>query len=259
VLAEQIKFSILTIFPDMFTGFLEHGIVRRALDRGLIDAGIVNIRDHAAGRHRVTDDRPYGGGDGMVMKPEPLAAAIRQALNGHRDAVTIHLTPQGRVFNQQVARELAALGHIVLICGRYEGIDERICETRVDYELSIGDFVLTGGEVAAMVVIDAVTRLLPGALGGEYSAATDSFEDSLLAHAQYTRPPEFEGQAVPEVLLSGDHRAIEGWRFESAMIRTFLKRPDLLAERSLTATEVEIFKKWRKEMDRIFENSGPGG
>ena len=253
------KFSILTIFPDMFTGFLEHGIIRRAMDRGLIDTGIINIRDHAAGRHRVTDDRPYGGGNGMVMKPEPLAGAIRETVNRYPDALTIHLTPQGRVFDQDTARELTRTDHIVLICGRYEGIDERICETLVDRELSIGDYVLTGGEVAAMVVIDAVTRLLPSALGGDHSADTDSFADQLLAHAQYTRPQEFEGKVVPDVLLSGNHREIDRWRTESAMIRTFLKRPDLLTKRLLTDEETQILKKWYMEIGRIIKNSGTNG
>ena len=253
------QFSILTIFPEMFTGFFEHGIIRRALDRGVIDTGIINIRNHAAGRHRVTDDRPYGGGNGMVMKPEPLAGAIRQAVSSVPDALTIHLTPQGRVFDQDTARELARTDHIVLICGRYEGIDERICETLVDRELSIGDFVLTGGEVAAMVVIDAVTRLLPDALGGDHSADTDSFADQRLAHAQYTRPREFEGKAVPEVLFSGNHREIDRWRTESAMIRTLLKRPDLLSERILNDEEVQILKKWQLEIGRIIKFSEKNG
>jgi len=251
------KFSILTIFPDIFTGFLEHGIIRRAMDRGLIDTGIINIRNHAAGRHRVTDDRPFGGGDGMVMKPEPLASAIREAANHSPDALTVHLTPQGRVFDQDTARELTEIDHIVLICGRYEGIDERICETLVDRELSIGDYVLTGGEVAAMVVIDAVTRLLPGALGGDHSSDTDSFADQLLAHAQYTRPREFEGKAVPDLLLSGNHKEINRWRNESAMIRTLLKRPDLFTERSLTDEEIQILKKWQMEIGRIIKINGP--
>ena len=162
------QFSILTIFPEMFTGFLEHGIIRRAIKRNLVATSILNIRNHAVGRHRNTDDRPYGGGNGMVMKPEPLAGAIRQAVNRFADTLTIHLTPQGRVFDQDTARELTRTDHIVLICGRYEGIDERICETLVDRELSIGDSVLSGGEVAAMFVIDAVTRLLPDALGGDH-------------------------------------------------------------------------------------------
>ncbi len=249
------KFSILTIFPDMFTGFLEHGIVRRAIDRRLIDTDVLDIRNHAAGRHRVTDDRPYGGGDGMVMKPEPLAGAIRDVVHRDPEALVVHLTPQGRAFDQETARALSETGHLVLICGRYEGIDERICETLVDRELSIGDYVLTGGELAAMVVVDAVTRLLPGALGGDTSAETDSFAGRLLAHAQYTRPRVFEDQTVPDVLLSGNHREIDRWRQESALIRTLLKRPDLLTGRSMTDGERLILKRWRTRLDRLIENN----
>ncbi len=250
------KFSILTIFPDMFTGFLEHGIVRRAIDRGMINTDVLDIRNHAAGRHRVTDDRPYGGGDGMVMKPEPLAGAIRQAMDGDPDALTVHLTPQGRAFDQETARMLSETDHLVLICGRYEGIDERICQTLVDRELSIGDYVLTGGELAAMVVVDAVTRLLPGALGGDTSAETDSFSDQLLAHAQYTRPRVFENQAVPEVLLSGNHGEIESWRRKSALIRTLLKRPDLLDGYLLTKEERDLCRQWQDRLNRLIENQG---
>jgi len=250
------KFSILTIFPDMFAGFFEHGIIRRAIERELIHTDILDIRDHAAGRHRVTDDRPFGGGDGMVMKPDPLAGAIRKAADLDPDAVIVHLTPQGRVFDQKTARALSEKAHLVLICGRYEGIDERICETQVDYELSIGDFVLTGGELAAMVVVDAVTRLLPGALGGDTSAETDSFADQLLAHAQYTRPRVFEDQAVPDVLLSGNHREIEIWRRKSALIRTLLKRPDLLEGYSLTQEELDFCRQWQNRLNRLIENQG---
>lgn len=253
------KFSILTIFPDMFSGFFEHGIIRRAIDQNLIATDVINIRDHAAGRHQVTDDRPYGGGDGMVMKPEPLAGAIREAVCHSPEAVTIHLTPQGRAFDHGTAAMLAGVGHVVLICGRYEGIDERIGQTRVDLELSIGDYVLTGGELAAMVVMDAVTRLLPGALGGEHSADTDSFAQRLLAHAQYTRPREFEGDGVPEVLLSGDHQKIDAWRTESALIRTFLKRPDLLDGQTLSPAEIRILKKWAARIDRKLAESGTSG
>ena len=249
------KFSILTIFPDLFTGFFRHGIVRRALDLGLIDAKIVNIRDHATGRHRVTDDRPFGGGDGMVMKPEPLAAAIRAVAGNREKTEIIYLTPQGVGFDQNIAAEISAFDHAVLICGRYEGVDERICETMVDRELSIGDYVLSGGEIPAMVVIDTVTRLLPGALGGEHSADTDSFAGPRLAHAQYTRPRVHEGQAVPEVLLSGNHRKIDYWRTESALIRTCLKRPDLLDGRRLNEKERRILKKWQRQIETIIAKS----
>ncbi len=247
------KFTILTIFPDMFTGFFAHGIIRRAMLKGVIDPDVINIRDHAPGRHRETDDRPFGGGDGMVMKPEPLAGAIRAATGRHPDTTVIHLTPQGRVFDQETARELAGMRALVLVCGRYEGIDERICETLVDRELSIGDFVLTGGELAAMVVVDAVTRLLPGALGGETSAATDSFSEPMLAHAQYTRPRVFEDRAVPDVLLSGNHEKIDCWRRESALVRTLLKRPDLLNGRDLTDAERAVLKSWQARLARLIK------
>jgi len=254
-------FLVLTIFPEIFKSFWEHGIVRRALLQKQIEASVLDIRDFAAGRHRVTDDRPYGGGCGMVMKPEPLAAAIRAAMKAAPAARRVLLTPQGRVFDQLTARALAANKGLILICGRYEGIDDRIGEGLVDDEISIGDYVLTGGEVAAMVVMDAVTRLIPGVLGGSQSAAKDSFADNLLEHAHFTRPENFGGEAVPEVLLSGNHKAIEKWRLESALIRTFLKRRDLLKKRSLSETELEILVKWCRDIEEIIRSQtlrGPG-
>jgi tRNA (guanine37-N1)-methyltransferase len=245
------QFVVLTIFPDMFDPFWRHGIIRRAIEHQKISAAAINIRDFAAGRHQVTDDSPYGGGSGMVMKPEPLAAAIRAASQTAPSAKIILLTPQGRVFNQDMARALAALDGLILICGRYEGVDERICEDLIDHEISVGDYVLTGGELAAMIIIDAVTRLIPGSLGGEDAAERDSFSNHLLEHAQYTRPRIFEGNEVPEVLLSGHHRQIEQWRLESALMRTWLKRPDLLLNRALTAQEIEILKKWCHNIEKI--------
>jgi len=244
-------FTVLTIFPEMFDSFWNHGIIRRAIEHNKIFVSAVNTRDYAADRHQVTDDRPYGGGSGMVMKPEPLAAAIRDASNTLTGAKTVLLTPQGRVFNQKMARELAASDGLILVCGRYEGVDERICHDLIDYEISIGDYVLTGGELAAMIVIDAVTRLIPGALGGEDAAEKDSFSDGLLEHAHYTRPGNFEGQEVPEVLLSGHHQEIEKWRLESSMMRTLLKRPDLLQEKNLNRQERDVLKKWRLEIEKI--------
>lgn len=247
------KFTVLTIFPDMFNPFWEHGIVKRAIDQNKISPAIVNIRDFAKGRHRVTDDRPYGGGCGMVMKPEPLAAAIRSAKRTTIGSPTILLTPQGRRFDQHMARGLASFEGLILVCGRYEGVDERICQDLIDYEISIGDYVLTGGELAAMVIIDAVTRLIPGVLGGADSAEKDSFSGSLLEHAHYTRPRTFEGTEVPEVLLSGNHREIEKWRLESSLIRTFLKREDLLKSRPLDGREIEILKKWCRNIEKIIQ------
>jgi tRNA (guanine37-N1)-methyltransferase len=242
--------TVLTLFPELFAPFWEHGIIRRAIEGRIITAAAINIRDYADGRHKVTDDRPYGGGCGMVMKPEPLAGAIRAAKVGCPAARTLLLSPQGRVFDQTLAGRLATAEGLILVCGRYEGVDERI-GALVDDEVSIGDYVLTGGEVAAMVIVDAVTRLLPGALGGADSALNDSFVADRLEHAQYTRPPVFEGQPVPEVLLSGDHAAIARWRRESALMHTFLKRPDLLREGRLDPEELGVLKRWYGEIEAI--------
>ncbi len=246
-------FTVLTIFPEMFDPFWGHGIVRRAIENKKIFASAVNIRTYAGDRHQVTDDRPYGGGSGMVMKPEPLAAAIRDANKTLHAAKTVLLTPQGRVFNQQMARELASFEGLILVCGRYEGIDERICHDLIDYEISIGDYVITGGELAGMVIIDAVTRLIPGVLGGEEAAEKDSFSAGLLEHAHYTRPKEFEGREVPEILLSGHHQEIEKWRLESSMMRTLIKRPDLLQKKDLNRQEQEILKKWSLAIEKILK------
>lgn len=253
------RFLVLTIFPEIFSSFWEHGIVRRALIQDRICASALDIRDFAGGRHRVTDDRPYGGGCGMVMKPEPLAAAIRAAVKLAPTARRVLLTPQGRVFDQPMARALSVHEGLILICGRYEGIDERIGDGLIDDEISIGDYVLTGGEVAAMVVMDAVTRLIPGVLGGSESALKDSFSDNLLEHAHYTRPDNFEGEAVPDVLLSGNHKEIEKWRLESALIRTFLKRKDLLKKRSLSEPEQEILEKWSRDIEEIIRTQSLRG
>ena len=238
------KFVVLTIFPEMFDPFWAHGIIRKAIEKKKILTSTINIRDYAQDRHQVTDDRPYGGGSGMVMKPEPLAGAIRAAAQTVPEAKTVLLTPQGQVFDQRMAQELASWDGLVLVCGRYEGVDERVCHDLVDYEISIGDYVLTGGELAAMIVIDAATRLIPGVLGGDQAAEKDSFSDGLLEHAHYTRPRIFEGREVPEVLLSGHHQEIEKWRLESSLMCTLLKRSDLLQKKALDRQEIEILKKW---------------
>ena len=243
--------AVLTIFPEMFDRFWTHGIVRRAIEQGYLKGDAIDIRAFAEDRHKVTDDRPYGGGCGMVMKPEPLAKAFRAARERMPDAVTLMMTPQGRPFSQQTAAELARRRGLIFICGRYEGVDERFAQQHVDDEISIGDYVLTGGELPAMVVVDAVVRLIPGVLGGRDSAAADSFADGLLEHAHYTRPPVFEGRAVPDVLLSGNHAAIAQWRLEAALVRTFLKRPDLLENREFTAQEIAILRKWSKELENL--------
>jgi tRNA (guanine37-N1)-methyltransferase len=249
-----VNYTALTIFPELFDAFWAHGIVRRALTQGQVTAGVINIRDYAQGRHKVTDDRPYGGGAGMVMKPEPLAAAIDAAREKFPAAMTVMLTPQGRKFDQAMAGELSRERGLILVCGRYEGVDERICGDQIDLEISIGDYVLTGGEVAAMAVIDAVTRLIPGVLGNADSARQDSFSQDLLEHGHYTRPPSFNNESVPEVLLSGNHSAIELWRREYSLVKTLLKRPDLLEERSLDKTELEILKKWRNDIESIIRS-----
>lgn len=247
------RILVLTIFPDMFDGLWSHGIVRRAIEQQAVSAEAINIRDFAVGKHQVTDDRPYGGGSGMVMKPEPLAAAIRAAQQTVPEARTILMTPQGRVFNQKVAQELAGLKGLILVCGRYEGVDDRLCHDLIAEELSIGDYVLTGGEIAAMAVIDAVTRLIPGVLGGADSAERDSFSDGLLEHAHYTRPPVFDGSEVPAVLLSGHHGDIERWRLESSLMRTLVNRPDLLRSRALTPREMEILRHWQERLAELLD------
>jgi tRNA (guanine37-N1)-methyltransferase len=247
-------FTVLTIFPDMFDLFWNHGIVRRAVEHKKIFVSAVNIRDYTTDRHQITDDKPYGGGSGMVMKPEPLAAAIRDSVRKQPGSVTVLLTPQGRVFNQTMARQLAFSDGLVLVCGRYEGVDERICHDLIDYEISIGDFVLTGGELAAMVVIDAIARQIPDVLGGDDAAEKDSFADGLLEHAQYTRPENFEDRTVPQVLMSGHHQEIEKWRIESSVMRTLLKRPDLLQKKKLSRQQCEILVKWQQVIEKILDS-----
>lgn len=251
----------MTIFPELFNPFREYGIVKRALDAKKITASVLNIRDFATGKHHSTDDRPFGGGSGMVMMPEPLALCISKARSMAKDAKTILLTPQGSVFDQKKAMDLSRESGLILVCGRYEGVDERICQDSIDEELSIGDFVLTGGELAAMVVIEAVIRHIPEVLGNSDSAGKDSFSNDLLEHAHYTRPRNFMGNSVPDVLTGGNHRDIETWRMESSMIRTFLKRPDLLKDRTLSLQEINILKKWCLDIERIIEAQpvpGPG-
>jgi tRNA (guanine37-N1)-methyltransferase len=242
---------VLTIFPEMFDAIWAHGMIRKAIQQQIVTASAVNIRDFATDKHHTTDDRPYGGGSGMVMKPEPLAAAIRTAKQTAPSARTILMTPQGRMFNQAIAWELAAEEGLILVCGRYEGVDDRLYIDLIADELSIGDYVLTGGEIAAMAVVDAVTRLVPGVLGGEDSAERDTFSNGLLEHGHYTRPPEFEGAEVPPVLLSGHHRHIERWRLESSLLRTLVNRPDLLKERPLTGEEAGILRRWHRDLAEL--------
>jgi len=220
------KIDVLTLFPAMFAGPLDESIVKRARESGLLDLKIHNLRDYTHDRHRTVDDKPFGGGAGMLLKPEPIFEAV-ESLAQEKTRVLL-LTPSGRRFDQSVARELAVQEHLLLVCGSYEGFDERVRESLADDELSIGDFVLTNGALPAMLIIDAVTRLLPGALGDESSAVEESFSRGLLEYPQYTRPAEFRGMKVPEVLLSGNHAEIARWRSEQAVKRTAERRPDLL-------------------------------
>lgn len=228
------KFDILTLFPGMFSGPFSESIIKRAVQDGLIDIRLHDIRDYASDRHKTTDDSPYGGGAGMVMKVEPLAACIEAVRPERPNARVLLTTPRGRRFDQELARELAEEDALIIICGRYEGVDERVSELFVDDEISLGDFVMTGGELAAMVIVDAVSRLIDGVLGSADSAASDSFSDGLLEYPQFTRPSDFRGFAVPEVLLSGNHREIADWRRHEALRRTQAIRPDLLESAHLS-------------------------
>jgi tRNA (guanine37-N1)-methyltransferase len=232
-------FDILTLFPEMFRSPLEGSIIGKAREAGLITVNLFNIRDYAEGKHRVTDDYPYGGGKGMIMKPEPIIRGIEAIQAGNQEARVILMTPQGYLLRQGVVKRLAQHSHLVLICGRYEGVDERVRDV-VDEEISIGDYVLTGGELAALVVIDAVSRLMPGVLGDEGASENDSFAQGLLEYPQYTRPGDFSGREVPEVLLSGNHQVIEQWRRQEALRRTWERRPDLLAEAGLSEEDHKI-------------------
>jgi tRNA (guanine37-N1)-methyltransferase len=242
------EFDILTLFPDLFKPFLEEGVLGRAVKKGILDIRLTDIRSFAEGRHKVTDDRPYGGGNGMVMKPEPIYQALNSISRDGTDSSVILLSPQGIKFNQALAWELSASSHIILICGRYEGVDERIISAKVDLELSIGDYVLSGGELGALVVIDAVSRLIPGVLGGEKSNLEDSFEGGLLEHPHFTRPRNFMGQEVPEVLLSGDHEKIRLWRRKESLKRTLQKRPDLLKETALSREDLTLLGEIKSEL-----------
>jgi tRNA (guanine37-N1)-methyltransferase len=232
------RIAVVTVFPESLSAVTGYGVSGRAVRDGIVSVTGVNPRDFTLDRHKSVDDRPYGGGPGMVMRPEPLAAAIGEARNlAGKQAPVIYLSPQGKRFDDAQARRLAELPGLILLAGRYEGVDERLIESEVDEELSIGDYVLSGGELAALVVVDAVTRLLPGVLGHEDSAQQDSFADGLLDCPHYTRPDVYEGRAVPLVLTSGDHEAIRRWRLQQALGRTATRRPDLLEARGCSEAE----------------------
>ena len=240
------KFEVFTLLPEVFPPYLESSILKRARERGLISVGVHNIREHTHDKHHVADDTPYGGGGGMVMKPEPVFEAVESVLGQNPLQTTgtpvpiILLTPQGRVFTQRVAEELSQHEHIALICGRYEGIDERIRERLVTDEISIGDYVLTGGELPAMILIDAVSRLLPRVLGDPTGAEDDSHSMGLLEYPHYTKPAEFRGWKVPEVLQSGNHARINQWRREQSLLRTLRRRPDMLEKAELSEKDIKF-------------------
>ena len=235
--AIAMRVDILTLFPEMFDGPFTESILKLAQEKGLIDIHLHNIRNYTTDKHHTVDDTPYGGGGGMVMRPGPLIEAIEDVRGNDLDAPVILMTPQGRVFDQRVAQELAAYPRMILVCGRYEGVDERVRQLAVTDEISIGDFVLTGGELPAMMIVDAVSRLIPGVLGARWAAEEDSHAMGLIEYPHYTRPVDYRGQVVPDVLLSGDHGAVEAWRRREAIRRTWQRRPDLLLAAALTPSE----------------------
>lgn len=248
-------FDVFTLFPEVFPVYLETSILKRAKENGLLEVYLHNIRDWAADKHHTTDDTPYGGGGGMVMKPEPVFRAVEEVLHYPPECPVILLTPQGETFTQQKAQAFSQLPHLGIICGRYEGFDERIREHLATEEISIGDFVLSGGELPALMLIEAVTRLIPGALGDPEGAFDDSFSSGLLEYPQYTRPPEFQGWKVPEILQSGDHANINRWRRNQALLRTLRKRPDLLSQITLTQADLDFLKSEVKESEKnIFDS-----
>jgi len=246
--------AVVTLFPQMFEAIERWGITSRALRSGILELDCINPRDHTSDRHRSVDDRPYGGGPGMLMMAQPLADAIGAARAGlGEETHTVYLSPQGRRVDQAAIAELAARERLILVCGRYEGVDERLLEREVDEELSVGDFVLSGGEIAAMLLVDAMTRLLPGALGHEESASRDSFAAGLLDCPHYTRPEVSGGLGVPAVLLSGDHEAIRRWRLKQALGRTWQRRPDLLRETQLDEEQRALLAEFVSEQHKTLD------
>ncbi|WP_031515353.1 tRNA (guanosine(37)-N1)-methyltransferase TrmD [Desulfofalx alkaliphila] len=243
------RIDILTLFPEMFDGPINTSILKRARDNKIISINLHNIRDYSQNKHRTVDDTPYGGGAGMVMQAEPIFKAMEKLNQEGKAERVIMMCPQGRTFTQQMAKELAQEKHLVLLCGHYEGIDERVKEKLVTDEISIGDYVLTGGELPAMVVVDAVARMIPGVLGEMASAQQDSFYHGLLDHPHYTKPREYQGLSVPEVLLSGHHKNIDRWRRRQSLLRTLERRPDLLEKAELTAED-------RQELQQVMDTLG---
>ncbi len=241
------KIDILTLFPEFFSILASWSIIGRAYNENKVEINSINIRDFSKNKHKKVDDYPYGGGSGMVMKPEPIFDAINSVKN--KNSRVIYLSPQGKVFNQKLANELSKEEHLILLCGHYEGIDNRVIEHYIDEEISIGDFVLTGGEIPAMIIIDAVVRLLPGVLSSDESYIDESHYNGMLEYPQYTRPREFNGNYVPDILLSGNHQKIEEWRREEAIKATFLKRPDLLKKITLSKEEEVILSKIKNDLE----------
>ena len=242
------RFDILSIFPEMFESPFDCSLLKKAQEKGLIKINLHNIRSFAEGKHRVTDDYPYGGGGGMVMKVESIDKALKSIVPVRTGASIILLTPQGETFNQKIAEKLSQSSQIVLICGHYEGVDERVRENLVDGEISTGDYVLTGGELPAMIVVDAVSRLVPGVLSNSRSALLDSFSTGLLEYPHYTRPSEYRGWKVPDVLLSGNHKEIDKWRRRESLKRTFMRRPDLLRKVKLSEEDRNIIEELKSEV-----------
>ena len=245
------RFAVFTLFPETFLPYLQVSILQKAAERGLVEIELYNIRDWARDKHHTTDDTPYGGGGGMVMKPEPVFEAVESVLGPEPACPVVLLTPQGRVFNHIIAQELVQQERLALLCGRYEGVDERIRTDLVTDEISIGDYVLTGGELPALILIDAISRLLPGVLGDPDGAMNDSHAAGLLEYPHYTRPPDYRGWGVPEILLSGDHAKIEKWRREQSLCRTLERRPDLLENAPLSEADKKYLEKRNRASDPI--------
>lgn len=242
------SFDIITIFPEIFTAYLGESILKRAIQKGLLDVKIYNLREFSEDKHKTVDDYPYGGGPGMVMKIEPIYKAVHSIKSDGMERFTVLLSPQGRMYNQKMAESLAYNNkRILLICGRYEGIDERVRELLADDEISVGDYILTGGELASLVIIDSLTRLIPGVLGDYESAKEESFTCGMLDYPHYTRPPEFKGARVPDILLSGNHQEIRKWRKKEALRKTCIKRPDLINKESLSPEDCELLKQFVEE------------
>jgi len=241
------RFDIITIFPEIFESYFSKGIIEKALKKGVVEVNIHNLRDYAQNKHQQVDDRPFGGSQGMVIKPQPVFDAV-EAVKQEKDAAICLLSPKGKCFDSKMAQSFAERSQIILICGRYEGIDERVAENLATHEISIGDFVLSGGELAAMVVIDSVSRFIPGVVGKMESVKQDSFCQDILDHPQYTRPRSFRGMEVPEVLFSGDHHKIKLWRRKKAIEKTMNLRPDLIKNKKLSGKEKDLIKELRMEM-----------